>query len=73
MYTTHLERHDSDGHHTEVDHREGVFPPEEARVKKSEARDHDPYEGHCCESPGDVTWVVDDVFTRRVIPVDGTG
>lgn len=73
-----LEGHDCQCRHTEEDHRERIFTPEEAGVEESETRDHNPYQRRTDENKGDITRVVDSdwvspLWSGGVIPCDGAG
>ena len=56
---THLKGDDGEGHHGSPYHGEGVLAPEEARVEKADAGNHDPDQSSGGDDPCDVAEVVD--------------
>jgi hypothetical protein len=53
-----LERDDGDGHHAEIDHRQGVLPPKETGVEEANTWNHDPDQSGGCEDPCGVSLIV---------------
>jgi len=66
MKTAYLEGNHCKSHHTQVDHGQRIFAPQQSGVEESYTRNHDPNERGRCQNPCDITRVVHEGSQRRV-------